>query len=136
MDAEEVAALYADLGGVPEVAAELGVQRKRVHRWVERREATLCPWPVRTLVGLSLYSLSEWRTWWEVWRRTRSSESWWPYQSEPAPTGVGWTASMINEADASWGGENTMNTLRTAPEDPDVEEDDDEAIDDLDPDDE
>src|SRR5688572_11930724 len=64
---------YADLAGVAEIAAALGVSRARVKRWVERQMSTQCPEPVRVLACGHLYSLAEWRAWYALWRVTREA---------------------------------------------------------------
>jgi len=60
-----------DLGSVFEVAKALNVPPKRVKGWIERRDSTRCPKPVRILKGTHLYSISEWRTWHRLWKLTR-----------------------------------------------------------------
>ncbi len=72
----DVADVYADLGGVAEVAQSLGVKVHRVRRWIERRETTHCPAAVRTLANGNIYSLVEWRGWFALWKLTRGSETW------------------------------------------------------------
>lgn len=68
--------VYADLGGVPEVAAALGVSIFRVRRWIERRATTNCPRPVRALTCGHIFSLNEWKGWFALWKVTRGSETW------------------------------------------------------------
>ncbi len=68
--------VYADLGGVAEVAENLGVKIHRVRRWIERRESTRCPEPIKLLVMGHLYSMRDWRAWFALWRITRGSETW------------------------------------------------------------
>lgn len=70
-DAEERAEIYADLAGVQEIAQALGVSTNCVRRWIERRESTGCPAPVRSLAYVHLYSLREWKGWHRLWRITR-----------------------------------------------------------------
>lgn len=65
-----------DLGGVAEIAERLGVKVPRVKRWIERRSATGCPEPVLPLHMGNVYSLSEWKGWFALWRVTRGSETW------------------------------------------------------------
>lgn len=72
-DREEV---YADLGGIPEVAQALGVSFFRVKRWIERRATTNCPRPVMVLRNGYLYSINDWKGWFALWRVTRGSETW------------------------------------------------------------
>lgn len=76
MNEWERLALYADLVGVTEIARHLGVPRSRVCRWIERRESTNCPSPVRVLVCGQLYSLAHWQTWFKLWQLTRSADNW------------------------------------------------------------
>ncbi len=71
-----MAELYADLGGVNEIAEALGVKLYRVKRWIERRESSTCPAPVRTISGMHIYSIAQWQAWFAVWRVTRGSETW------------------------------------------------------------
>lgn len=68
--------VYADLGGVAEVAEFLGVTIFRVKRWIERRDTTNCPRPVRALKQGHLYRLTDWKGWFALWRITRGSETW------------------------------------------------------------
>lgn len=68
----ERAALYADLAGVAEIARSLDVPRFRVKRWIERRGSTGCPAPVAPLSAGHVYSLTEWRAWYALWRVTRA----------------------------------------------------------------
>ncbi len=69
--------IYDDLVGVSEVAAGLGVTIYRVKRWIERRDSTNCPVPVKVLKIGHIYSMADWRGWYALWRVTRGSESWW-----------------------------------------------------------
>lgn len=73
-------ALYADIGGVYEVSVALNVNIYRVRRWIERRESTNCPRPVRMVRGAHLYSLNEWRAWFYMWMLTRGTA---PHGSGP-----------------------------------------------------
>lgn len=68
--------IYDDLVGVSEIAKLLGVSIYRVKRWIEFRESTGSPAPVRTLGLGHIYSLTEWRGWWALWRVTRGYQ--WP----------------------------------------------------------
>ena len=63
---------YEDLGGVAEVAADLGVPEPRVKRWIERRDVVNSPEPVKPLRGLRLYSITAWRAWYRDWLATRN----------------------------------------------------------------
>jgi hypothetical protein len=67
---------YADIVGVTEVAENLGVGLPRVRRWIDRRESTGCPSPVRVLKSGHLYSMQAWRGWFALWRVTRGHETW------------------------------------------------------------
>jgi hypothetical protein len=67
--------LLADLCGVFEIATRLGVDRKRVYRWIERRASTGAPEPKLRLRGEALYSYVEWRGWYALWRVTRAPQS-------------------------------------------------------------
>lgn len=78
-DDEDVLSLddvYADIVGAHEVAEALGVPKFRVNRWIERRDSTRCPNPVRELRGVKLYSLANWKGWYALWRVTRGAETW------------------------------------------------------------
>jgi hypothetical protein len=68
--------VYADLGGLYEVAEALGVKMPRLKRWIERRESTNCPRPVRVLRSGHIYSIREWTAWYLLWRLTRGRASW------------------------------------------------------------
>ncbi len=72
----DLQAVYDDLGGIQEVADELGVPIRRARNWVERRETTGCPEPVKPLKLGPIYSLRAWRSWHRLWRITRGSETW------------------------------------------------------------
>ncbi len=72
----DLADVYADIVGVWEIADELGVGIHRVRRWIDRRNSTRCPSPVRELKAGNLYSLADWRGWYALWRITRGSETW------------------------------------------------------------
>lgn len=63
--------VYEDIVGVSEVAQGLDVSLIRVQRWIERREATNCPRPVRMIKAGHLYSMCEWRLWYTLWVSTR-----------------------------------------------------------------
>lgn len=65
--------VYEDIVGLAEVAEGLGVQKFRVNRWVERRESVGCPKPVRVLKLGHLYSMTEWRGWYALWKVTRGA---------------------------------------------------------------
>ncbi len=68
--------IFADLVGLSEIAAGLGVGVHRVRRWIERAEATGCPRPVRVLKCGAIYSMAEWKGWHALWKMTRGSELW------------------------------------------------------------
>lgn len=74
---ESLQEMQADMVGGFEIAANLGVPRTRLNRWIERRSSTMCPAPLITLKAGSFYSLNEWKGWYEVWRVTRGHETWW-----------------------------------------------------------
>jgi len=65
-----------DMVGLQEVAQELGVGMYRLKRWIDRRESTNCPRPVKKLGQGNLYSLADWKGWFAWWRVTRGSETW------------------------------------------------------------
>lgn len=71
INVQEVQEVYADLAGVREVAAQLGVKASRVRRWIERRESTGCPDPVCRFSCGDIYSMTAWRGWFALWRVTR-----------------------------------------------------------------
>lgn len=68
--------VYADLGGIHEIAETLGVTLFRVKRWIERRDSVNSPRPVRILRAGHIYSLAEWQAWFALWRLTRNSGAW------------------------------------------------------------
>ncbi len=72
----ELDEIYADLGGIAEVAETLGVPYDRVKAWLARHEAIDCPRPVRSLRAGHIYSLSAWKGWFLLWKMTRGSETW------------------------------------------------------------
>lgn len=61
-----------DLVGTHEIAKALGVNQTNVQRWVERRQSTNCPRPVKQLRLGALYSMAEWRHWFKLWTATRT----------------------------------------------------------------
>lgn len=67
--------IYDDLGGFREVATDLDVTVWRLKKWIERRETTNCPLPVRVLSNIHLYSMEEWRGWYRRWAATRGYEA-------------------------------------------------------------
>lgn len=69
-----LARIYADLTNLREVARELDVDLYRVYRWVERREKTGAPLPLRHLGQMDIYSMEEWKGWYARWARTRGWE--------------------------------------------------------------
>ncbi len=72
----DITDVYNDLCGIIEIAAGLDVKPSRVRRWIERRDATNCPMPIRALGVGNVYSLREWKGWFALWRVTRGSETW------------------------------------------------------------
>lgn len=65
--------MYADLVGIAELAEALDVPISRLKRWIERRDSTGCPEPLRELSAANIYSLREWRAWHALWRATRGT---------------------------------------------------------------
>ncbi len=59
--------IYNDLGTLDDVARDLNVTIWRVNKWMERRERIRCPQPVRSFPRMNLYSLQEWRGWFDRW---------------------------------------------------------------------
>lgn len=76
MNEEDRRKVYDDIVGQHEIAMALGVSVYRVKRWLERKEATNCPRPVRVINAGHLYSLREWMAWFALWKITRGSETW------------------------------------------------------------
>lgn len=70
------AEVYADIAGIHEVSLGLRVGIHRLRRWIDRRDANACPLPVRTLSGMNVYSLEDWKGWFLLWSMTRGSETW------------------------------------------------------------
>jgi hypothetical protein len=62
-----------DLVGVAEIAEALDVPIFRLKRWIERRDSTDCPKPLRPLKAGHVYSLREWRAWHRLWAATRGT---------------------------------------------------------------
>lgn len=75
-DIMDISEVYADLGGIAEICEALGVKPHRVKRWIERRDATACPSPIRSLGIGNIYSIRDWKGWFALWRITRGSETW------------------------------------------------------------
>lgn len=69
--------MQADIVGIYEIAANLGVSRATINRWIERRDSTMCPEPIVRLKTGHIYSLNAWKGWYAVWRVTRGHETWW-----------------------------------------------------------
>lgn len=67
--------VYADLGGISEVAVALGVGIHRVKHWLERRDTVNCPQPVRELKMGHVYSIGEWQGWFKLWMATRAHKT-------------------------------------------------------------
>lgn len=72
MSDDDPRAVYDDLGGITEVAKDLGVGIHRIKRWLERRDTVNCPQPVAKLVMGNVYSKAEWRGWYALWWATRA----------------------------------------------------------------
>ncbi len=62
-----VARILADIGGLMEVEEKLGVPRWQLRRWIERRDQTDCPKPIKVTAGMHLYSIYAWQVWLEDW---------------------------------------------------------------------
>lgn len=65
------AELYEDIVAVVDIAAALNVSRRRVKEWIATRERCGAPKPVRRLINVDLYSLSDWRAWHALFKITR-----------------------------------------------------------------
>jgi hypothetical protein len=46
----------------------LDVTPFRVEKWIVRREKTKSPLPLRRIGGMDLYSIQEWRDWFDQWQ--------------------------------------------------------------------
>ncbi len=66
-----LADIYDDLGTKKDVARALDVLNSRIAHWCQRRERIRCPEPVRILGGAEIYSIEEWRAWFEAWKNGR-----------------------------------------------------------------
>lgn len=62
-----LAEIYADLASRDDICAALGVGRPRFRGWNVRKEQIKTPRPIRTLGGVHIYSLEEWRVWFDDW---------------------------------------------------------------------
>lgn len=62
-----LAEIYADLAARDQVCEALGVKPRRFHHWQMRGDAIKAPRPIRTLGNVHIYSLEEWRTWFDDW---------------------------------------------------------------------
>lgn len=76
--------MYADIAGTHEIAQDLGVPMRRVQRWVDRRDSTQCPMPIVRLKHQAIYSKTEFRGWYAVWKVTRGHETWWMNSGDEA----------------------------------------------------
>lgn len=70
------------LAGVTEIAVAINVDRRRVSRWIERRDANNFPRPVRSLGMGDLYDLDQVITWYDSWCATRRQTSWKTFADE------------------------------------------------------
>jgi predicted DNA-binding transcriptional regulator AlpA len=68
-----LAEAYADLVGISELVGMLGVKRKKIYKWIELRESTGCPHPVRILTCGYVFSRASWQGWFELWKKTRGA---------------------------------------------------------------
>lgn len=62
-----LADIYNDLGSKTDVAKALDVNIYRMQRWVTRRERINSPHPIRRIGHVDIYSIQEWRDWYEAW---------------------------------------------------------------------
>lgn len=84
-DKMTVAEIYDDVVGVHELAEVLGVSLFRLRRWIERRESNNCPNRIKRITSGNLYSASEWKEWFAVWKITRGAETWQKEKQKPPP---------------------------------------------------
>lgn len=72
-----LAEIYADLGAIAEIIADLNINRHRMTNWIERQEHTKCPKPVARLGNVKIYSKQEWRDWFAAWNAKHNPETKW-----------------------------------------------------------
>lgn len=79
--------IYDDLGTITDVAADLDITIWRMHMWIKRKERVKCPEPIRTIGSTHVYSMQEWRDWFQRWS-TNPSRVRWQERSKPNGSGL------------------------------------------------
>lgn len=64
-----LADIYKDLICRTEIAKVLDVNPRRVVQWIQRRQRTKCPKPLRAWGRFHLYSAEEWRVWYAAFQK-------------------------------------------------------------------
>jgi len=62
-----LAEIYADLGSRRDISRILNVTHFRVDWWLAHRTSVECPYPVRRLGHVDVYSMQEWKDWFARW---------------------------------------------------------------------
>lgn len=71
-----LAEVYADLGSRQDIARILNVRERRVVRWLEYRPALRCPYPIRRISHVDVYSMQEWRDWYAYFTEKHKDKKW------------------------------------------------------------
>lgn len=82
-----LADIYADLGSRQDISKILDVTPFRVEKWLVRRERVKCPYPVRRIGGMDIYSMQEWRDWFEHWEKSHRRDTKWVEDAKPHGAG-------------------------------------------------
>lgn len=82
-----IAEVYADLGSRQDISRVLNVSPYRVNNWLVRRDEINSPRPVRRLGHVDVYSMQEWRDWFDRWCANRAEDD--HRFANPKPHGSG-----------------------------------------------
>jgi hypothetical protein len=63
-----LAEIYDDLGSRWDVAKALDVTDHRMAHWLRRRDQIKCPYPIKRLGHVDVYSIREWKDWHDRWQ--------------------------------------------------------------------
>lgn len=66
-----LADVYNDMATREEVCEALNITTYRMARWLQRKEKTKPPLPIRTFASTHVYSIQEWRDWFANYLETQ-----------------------------------------------------------------
>lgn len=69
-----LAQIYDDLTSKENIPRALNVTEARLHNWIRRREEIKCPYPIKRLSGVDIYSMQEWRDWYARWEAAHEND--------------------------------------------------------------